>query len=300
MAILSNTEFGILRLTISRAHKRNSINAEMFDTMTEALAQAAADDAVRVVLLQGGEQIFSAGADLDEMRASPDLLDRAMTNFFAALRHIPQACCCSSDGALRWRRTLDVALLRSGLRLRSCTVLPALRCLGTNGPFRFRLHHDRRCRPAPRNRKAHAPPSRSPLPKRSTCASSPALPMTKRSTILSPPKSHGSQYCLLMPCQAMKALLTHPRNKALESHIEEEEAVWRRQARSSEAAEALAAFLEGRSLPSGPRIDFSIISHHSAHQNGARFFLVRAAMTSLRTLCLRPSCPSRRIPAPPP
>lgn len=46
--------------------------------------------------------------------------------------------------------------------------------------------------------------------------------------------------------QAMKALLTHPRNKALESHIEEEEAVWRRQARSSEAAEALAAFLEGR------------------------------------------------------
>ena len=35
MAILSNTEFGILRLTISRAQKRNSINAEMFDTMTE-------------------------------------------------------------------------------------------------------------------------------------------------------------------------------------------------------------------------------------------------------------------------
>ena len=31
MAILSNTEFGILRLTISRAQKRNSINAEMFD-----------------------------------------------------------------------------------------------------------------------------------------------------------------------------------------------------------------------------------------------------------------------------
>ena len=38
MAILSNTEFGILRLTISRAQKRNSINAEMFDTMTEALS----------------------------------------------------------------------------------------------------------------------------------------------------------------------------------------------------------------------------------------------------------------------
>ena len=55
MAILSNTEFGILRLTISRAQKRNSINAEMFDTMTEALSRAASDDAVRVVLLQGGE-----------------------------------------------------------------------------------------------------------------------------------------------------------------------------------------------------------------------------------------------------
>ena len=45
---------------------------------------------------------------------------------------------------------------------------------------------------------------------------------------------------------AMKALLTGPRNKALEVAAEEEEAVWRRQAGSAEAAEALAAFLEGR------------------------------------------------------
>ena len=90
MAILSNTEFGILRLTISRAQKRNSINAEMFDTMTEALSRAASDDAVRVVLLQGGEQIFSAGADLEEMRSQPEVLDRAMTNFFAALRAFPK------------------------------------------------------------------------------------------------------------------------------------------------------------------------------------------------------------------
>ena len=64
MAILSNTEFGILRLTISRAQKRNSINAEMFDTMTEALSRAASDDAVRVVLLQGGEQILDDVAPL--------------------------------------------------------------------------------------------------------------------------------------------------------------------------------------------------------------------------------------------
>lgn len=46
--------------------------------------------------------------------------------------------------------------------------------------------------------------------------------------------------------RAMKALLTGPRNKALEVAAEEEEAVWRHQAGSAEAAEALAAFLEGR------------------------------------------------------
>lgn len=201
MAILSNTEFGILRLTISRAHKRNSINAEMFDTMTEALAQAAADDAVRVVLLQGGEQIFSAGADLDEMRASPDLLDRAMTNFFAALRTFPKPVVAQVMGPCVGD-ALSM-LLYCDLVYASDHALFSLPCvaLGQTARFRFRLHHDRRCRPAPRNRKAHAPPSRSPLPKRSTCASSPALPMTKRSTILSPPKSHGSQYCLLMPCK---------------------------------------------------------------------------------------------------
>lgn len=70
MAILSNTEFGILRLTISRAQKRNSINAEMFDTMTEALSRAASDDAVRVVLLQGGEPRSSPPAPISR-RCAP-------------------------------------------------------------------------------------------------------------------------------------------------------------------------------------------------------------------------------------
>ena len=86
MAILVHSEFGILRLTISRPEKRNALSAEMFNELTDALADAARDDAVRTVLIKGDDRLFSAGADLEEMQRAPEELERAMTAFFAELR----------------------------------------------------------------------------------------------------------------------------------------------------------------------------------------------------------------------
>lgn len=245
MAILSNTEFGILRLTISRAHKRNSINAEMFDTMTEALAQAAADDAVRVVLLQGGEQIFSAGADLDEMRASPDLLDRAMTNFFAALRTFPKPVVAQVMGPCVGD-ALSM-LLYCDLVYASDHALFSLPCVALGQTARFGSAYIMTAA-------AGLPRATEKLMLSEPITAAEALDMRIITGIADDEAldnlvaSKVARLAVLPPnaVQAMKALLTHPRNKALESHIEEEEAVWRRQARSSEAAEALAAFLEGR------------------------------------------------------
>ena len=90
MAILANTEFGILRLTISRPQKRNSINSEMFDMLTDALVAAARDADVRVVLLEGDEHIFSAGADLEQVSKNPEEVDRAAGTFFEELQNFPK------------------------------------------------------------------------------------------------------------------------------------------------------------------------------------------------------------------
>jgi enoyl-CoA hydratase len=59
---------GIATLTINRAEKRNALNNAMWLTISEALAQAKADAAVKALILTGaGEQAFCGGADIAEL-----------------------------------------------------------------------------------------------------------------------------------------------------------------------------------------------------------------------------------------
>ena len=197
MAILSNTEFGILRLTISRAQKRNSINAEMFDTMTEALSRAASDDAVRVVLLQGGEQIFSAGADLEEMRSQPEVLDRAMTNFFATLRAFPKPVVAQVMGPCVGD-ALSM-LLYCDLVYASERALFSLPCVALGQTTRFGSAFIMAAAACPAPPRSSCSPSRLPPPRPSRCASSRALRMTNPSTTSSPPRSLVSPSCRRAP-----------------------------------------------------------------------------------------------------
>ncbi|MDX1530554.1 MAG: enoyl-CoA hydratase-related protein [Rhodothermales bacterium] len=54
----------VLTLTLNRPDKRNALNAELVGALREALAEAAGDDRIRVVVLTGAGKAFSAGADL--------------------------------------------------------------------------------------------------------------------------------------------------------------------------------------------------------------------------------------------
>ena len=55
-------------ITINRPDKLNALNRETLNELTIAFAQAAQDDAVRVVVLAGaGEKAFVAGADIAQM-----------------------------------------------------------------------------------------------------------------------------------------------------------------------------------------------------------------------------------------
>lgn len=69
--ILTHTEAGVMTITFNRLDKKNSITASMYAAMADALQQAAASDAVRVVLFQGHETIFSAGNDIADFLNNP-------------------------------------------------------------------------------------------------------------------------------------------------------------------------------------------------------------------------------------
>lgn len=60
---------GVARLTLNRPEKHNAMSAALIADLAAAAAALAADPAVRVVVLTGAGESFSAGADLGWMRA---------------------------------------------------------------------------------------------------------------------------------------------------------------------------------------------------------------------------------------
>ena len=59
----------VLTVTMDRPDRRNAFNPEMVADLTRAFRDAARDPDVRVIVLAGAGPVFSAGADLDSMRA---------------------------------------------------------------------------------------------------------------------------------------------------------------------------------------------------------------------------------------
>ena len=62
--ILAHTEAGVCTITFNRLDKKNSITSAMYAALADALDAAQADAAVRCVVFQGHETIFSAGNDI--------------------------------------------------------------------------------------------------------------------------------------------------------------------------------------------------------------------------------------------
>lgn len=89
--ILLHTQEGVLTLTLNRVDKKNAITAAMYAEMARALKQAAQDPAVRVVLIQGHETVFSAGNDLaDFMNQPPQGKDSPVFHFLQAVSTFPK------------------------------------------------------------------------------------------------------------------------------------------------------------------------------------------------------------------
>jgi enoyl-CoA hydratase/carnithine racemase len=78
---------GVAVLRLERADKRNALSIALRDEMSDALDRLGADEALRVLIITGAGETYSAGFDLDEF-TTPELADQLWS---------------SSD---RWHRTI--------------------------------------------------------------------------------------------------------------------------------------------------------------------------------------------------
>lgn len=89
--ILSSTETGVTTITLNRVDKKNSITAAMYAAMADALEAAAADAAVRAVVIQGHESIFSAGNDIgDFLNGPPTTHESPVFRFLRGISTFPK------------------------------------------------------------------------------------------------------------------------------------------------------------------------------------------------------------------
>ena len=80
--ILTHIDAGVMTLTFNRLDKKNSITGDMYAAMAKAVDQAQADAAIRVLVIQGHESIFSAGNDIgDFLNKPPSTVDSSVFHF---------------------------------------------------------------------------------------------------------------------------------------------------------------------------------------------------------------------------
>ncbi|PKO61271.1 MAG: enoyl-CoA hydratase [Betaproteobacteria bacterium HGW-Betaproteobacteria-18] len=84
--LLTDTADGITTLTLNRVAKKNSFTTAMYAAMADVLDQAQTDAAVRVLVIQGHETIFSAGNDIaDFLQSPPTTLEAPVFRFMRAI-----------------------------------------------------------------------------------------------------------------------------------------------------------------------------------------------------------------------
>ncbi|MDE2418357.1 MAG: enoyl-CoA hydratase [Burkholderiales bacterium] len=89
--ILIDTTEGVMTLTINRPNKKNSLTQAMYGALADGLAQAAADSAIRVAVIQGHVAIFSAGNDIGDFLNGPtSTLESPVYRFLQGIAQFPK------------------------------------------------------------------------------------------------------------------------------------------------------------------------------------------------------------------
>jgi 2-(1,2-epoxy-1,2-dihydrophenyl)acetyl-CoA isomerase len=105
--VLASQAEGITTLVLNRPERLNALNNELAMALNDALARAAEDDSVRVVVLTGAGRAFCAGGDLGAIRAGREGGDasrlepllRAGMQSVLRMRTMPQPVIAAVNGA---------------------------------------------------------------------------------------------------------------------------------------------------------------------------------------------------------
>jgi methylglutaconyl-CoA hydratase len=103
---LSVSTEGVAVVTLNRPAKKNAFSGQMIADLTEVFTTLKTQDHVRLVFLRGAGGTFSAGADLEWMKAATDYTEaenredaRDLARMLRALYTLPQATCAVVEGA---------------------------------------------------------------------------------------------------------------------------------------------------------------------------------------------------------
>ena len=106
--LLDATRAGVAVITLNRPKVHNAFNALVVERLNDVLEELRGADGVRVVLLEGAGKNFSAGADLEWMRAAADYTHadnledaRSLSAMLNRLHTLPQPTIALVSGAAR-------------------------------------------------------------------------------------------------------------------------------------------------------------------------------------------------------
>ena len=87
----------LVTITLNRPERKNALNQQLVVELTEAIEEISDDETVRIIVLTGAGDVFSAGADLKALEAMQsasygDNLDdsQRLADLFLAIRRCPQ------------------------------------------------------------------------------------------------------------------------------------------------------------------------------------------------------------------
>ncbi|HVY89600.1 MAG TPA: enoyl-CoA hydratase-related protein [Hyphomonadaceae bacterium] len=124
--VLDVSADGTAVLTLNRPQKRNAFNAEVIEELSDAFETLSKNPECRLVLIRGNGPVFSAGADLEWMKAAADYTQSeneedafAMAEMLRHFYELPQATIAlvhgaAMAGACGLVAAADIAIARAG------------------------------------------------------------------------------------------------------------------------------------------------------------------------------------------
>ncbi|WP_428610627.1 2,3-dehydroadipyl-CoA hydratase PaaF [Sedimenticola sp.] len=98
--LVDTPQNGVQLIRLNRPQARNALCTALLGELDAALALAAENDDIRVVLLSGSEKVFAAGADIKEMAAldAVGLWKDRRPQHWQAIRHFPKPLIAAVNG----------------------------------------------------------------------------------------------------------------------------------------------------------------------------------------------------------